>query len=157
MTIKIAKKVKKKWRHHLYLVLRPCTPKGKYIGSMIHLLLIVRLLLIHSSILFFQFWWCLKKTILLEFIFLKQNCNFGDQKPKKKKILNSRFLKFNLASFGAFCLRFASKPCILEANECWPFFGKESRDMSSLKRRFLNNVSTDFAEILCECAKLMLY
>ena len=56
-----------------------------------------------------------------------------------------------------FCLRSASKPYILEQIESWPFFDPKWRDMTSLKRYFLSNFSTDFAEILCECAKLMLH
>ena len=64
---------------------------------------------------------------------------------------------FNLAYFGVFCLRFASKLYILEAIGSWPFFDPKSRDMTSLKRHFLKNFPTGFAEILCEYVKLMLY
>ena len=83
-----------------------------------------------------------------------QNFDFGGQKPKMLKIRDSHF---DLASYSVFGLRFASRLYILEVIESWPFFDPKSRDMTSLKRHFLKNFPTDFAEILCECVKLMLY
>ena len=62
----------------------------------------------------------------------------------------------NLPHSGVFCLRLASNSCILEAIYSWPFFDPKARGMTSLKRHFLKNFSTDFAENLCECAQLML-
>ena len=61
-----------------------------------------------------------------------------------------------MASFGVFFLAFYFKALHPEAFECWPFFDTKSRDMTSLKRHFLQNLSTDFAEIPFGGAKLML-
>ena len=41
--------------------------------------------------------------------------------------------------------------------KCWLIFDPKSRDMTSLKSHFLKTFSTDFAEILFEDAKLMVY
>ena len=57
---------------------------------------------------------------------------------------------------AVFCLRFDLKPYILEAIECLPFFDPKSPDART-KTPLLTKFSTDFPEILCACAKLMLY
>ena len=83
---------------------------------------------------------------------------FVGQKSEIWLIRDSLFVErliWHLLTF--FCLRFASKPYILEAIESLPFFDSKSRDMTSLERHFFKSVSMNFAEILGECDKLMLY
>ena len=82
---------------------------------------------------------------------------FLGQKPKILKIRDSHFVEPPIWHLLAFCMRFASNFYILKVIEFWPFFVQKSLDMTSLKRHFLKNVSADFAEILGECAKLMLH
>ena len=60
-----------------------------------------------------------------------------------------------MSIFLRFLLRFPSKLYILGAIERWPFFGPKSHGMPSLKRHFLKNFSTDFAEISCAHAKFL--
>ena len=98
--------------------------------------------------------------ILQEFIFEKSKLWFLEVWNKKeKKIRGSHFLERSIWNplVFLFCLRSASKPYILEAIESWAFFDPKSCNMTSLKCHFLENFSTEFAEILSECAKLMLY
>ena len=90
--------------------------------------------------------------------FLKsRNFDFGGSETAIFENPRQPFCRtYNLTSFGACWLRFTLKSYILEAFECWPIFDPKSRDLTSLKRHFLTNLSTDFAELLFEYAKLML-
>ena len=82
---------------------------------------------------------------------------FGGQKPNISKILDRHFEeRLILQTLFVCCLRFTLKSYISEAFECWPFFDPKSRDMTSLKRNFLEKFLADFAEIFFEDAKLML-
>ena len=62
----------------------------------------------------------------------------------------------NFTSFGVYGLCFTSKVHILEAYKYLPLFDPKSRNMTSLKRHFLKNFSTDLSEILMVDTKLML-
>ena len=102
--------------------------------------------------------WKSVKIGFLRYLFLK-NRNFDIWESIIKSFENPRYpfcRACNLTSFGVCCLHFTLKAYILEAFECWPIFDPKSRDMTSLKRHFLKNFWTDFAEILFEDTKLML-
>ena len=95
---------------------------------------------------------------LYKHLFLK-NQNFEFWESKSRNIKNPRSpdcSTLNSTSFGVYGLSFTSKVYILEACKHLPLFDPKSRNMTSLKRHFLKNFSTDFSEILLEDVKLML-
>ena len=61
----------------------------------------------------------------------------------------------NFTSFGVYGLSFTSKVHMLEVCKHLPLFDPKSRNMTSLKRYFLKNFSTDFPENLSEDVKFM--
>ena len=63
---------------------------------------------------------------------------------------------FNFTLFGVFRLRLPAKLNILAAFKQLLFFDPTLRNMTSLKRHFLQKLSTDFSEILLADIKLML-
>ena len=82
-------------------------------------------------------------------VFVAQNKkNDNPRKPYRRTC--------NFTSFGVCWLRFTLKSYIPEAFEWWPFFDQKLRDMTSLKRHFLKNFSTELSEIVFDDAKLML-
>ena len=75
--------------------------------------------------------------------------DFWGSKYKISKIRDFHLAERVICHLLVLCwLRFILKSFIPEALECWPFFYPKSRDITSLKRHFLKNFSTDFSEIL---------
>ena len=118
----------------------------------------VHWLLLYSSILYIPLLDLFKNFDSVGIYFRKIEILILGVKTQKMKTRDSHFVKrLNWHLFGVFCLRFASKPYILEAIESWPFFDPNLYGMMWLKRHFLKTKWTDFAQILCECSKLMMY
>ena len=118
------------------------------------------LLITHSSMIcIYGFWIYVKKRLLKHLFFWKIDIVIFWVKSQKNswQIQGSRFVDcviWHLLVFVSCGL--LKNPTFQKHLNAGRFFYPKSRGVTSLKRHFLKNVTTDFAEIVFEDVKLML-
>ena len=134
------------WRHHLYLFFGHCTAKNKDIALKLCMRVGWRYLDHIYSISCLIYW------NILDFIgnyFDSDILNFGGQNREISNIRHSHLVERSILHRFAFFVRLTSKLNNLAAFKHLPFSDPKLLNMTSLKRHFVKNISTDFSVFFC--------